>query len=91
MMCDAGREESFDELPAWIFCPTLTRHSHLMSTHRGFFVPGDPGTPQLSENPGDGEIQKKPVLCLNQCCKFCCERARRSIVATFSSSCFGKR
>ena len=25
-MCEAGREEPFDELPPWIFSPTLTRH-----------------------------------------------------------------
>ena len=30
------------ELSAWIFSPTLTRHSHLMSTQRGnFHLPGD--------------------------------------------------
>ena len=34
-MCGAGREEPFDELSAWIFSPTLTRHSHLMSAQRG--------------------------------------------------------
>ena len=30
--CEAGREEPFDELSAWIFSPTLTRHSHLIPT-----------------------------------------------------------
>ena len=42
VLCVAGREEQSDELTAWIFCPTLTRHSHLMSTQRGnFHLPGD--------------------------------------------------
>ena len=38
VMCEAGWEEPFDELSAWIFSPTLTRHSHLMRAQRGFFV-----------------------------------------------------
>ena len=44
------------------FRPTLTRHSHLMSTHRGFFVPGDPGNWELPGNPGENKIQKTPFL-----------------------------
>ena len=60
-MCEAGREEPFDELSAWIPGPTLTRHSHLMSTHRGFFMPGDPGTPKIPEIREAGEIRKTPV------------------------------
>ena len=38
VMCEAGREEPFDELSAWIFSPTLTQHSYLMSTQCGFFI-----------------------------------------------------
>ena len=59
-MCGAGLEEPFDDLPAWIFGPALTQHRHLMSTHRGFFMPGDPGTRELPGNPGGGEIRKTP-------------------------------
>ena len=36
------RQEPFDELSAWIFSPTLTRHSHLISTQRGFLSDADP-------------------------------------------------
>ena len=60
-MCEAGREETFDELSAWISGPTLTRHSHLMSTHRGFFMPGDPGTPQIPEIREAGKSGKPPL------------------------------
>ena len=41
-MCEAGREEPFDELSAWIFSPTLTRHSHLMGSQLGFLSDADP-------------------------------------------------
>ena len=40
-MCEAGREELFDELSAWIFSPTLTRHSHLICTQRRFLSDAD--------------------------------------------------
>ena len=40
LRCARLAEEPFDELSAWISGPTLTRHSHLMSTHRGFFYAG---------------------------------------------------
>ena len=62
-MCEAGRDEPFDELSAWIFSPTLTQHSHLMSTQRGFFVPGEPGTPQLQ---GKSERRGNPEIVLNE-------------------------
>ena len=57
VLCEAGREEQSDELTAWIFCPTLTRHSHLMSTQRGnFHLPGNlrtaGGTPHFSLKSG---------------------------------------
>ena len=35
-MCEVGREEPFDELSAWIFSPTLTRHRDELSSQRGF-------------------------------------------------------
>ena len=38
------------------------RHSHLTSTHCGFFVSGDPGTPELPRNPGDGRNPENPVF-----------------------------
>ena len=40
---------------AWTFCAKLVGRSHLVSAQRGFFVPGDPGTPQLLGNPGDAK------------------------------------
>ena len=40
-LCAAGREEPFDELSAWIFSPTLSRHSNLMRAQRGnLYLPG---------------------------------------------------
>ena len=37
----------------------LARRSHLRSAHRGCFLLGDPGTPELPGNPGGGVKSRK--------------------------------
>ena len=39
-LSDADPAQPFHELSAWIFCPTLTGRSHLMSSQPGFFCAG---------------------------------------------------
>ena len=52
---DYGSGQPFDERSPWKSSAEVSRNRDLMSAQRGFFVPGDPGTPQLPRNPGNGK------------------------------------
>ena len=38
--------------------------SHLIGTQRGFFVPGEPGIPEILGNPGGGGNPENPRFCV---------------------------
>ena len=64
-MCEVGREEPFDELSAWIFSPTLTRHRDELSSQRGFstcrMTPALKKIRKIRQIRKNREIRKTPV------------------------------